>query len=696
MYNGHRNRLGLEKSPYLLQHADNPVDWYPWGEEAFERAAREDRPVFLSIGYSTCHWCHVMEHESFEDPAVAGLMNETFISIKVDREERPDIDMVYMTVCQMMTGSGGWPLTVLLTPDKKPFFAATYIPRETRFGRAGMLDLIPRVKEVWTSQRAEISAAAGRVVSALQETAARPSGEGLNESVLHSAFQQFSDNFDREHGGFGGAPKFPTPHNLSFLLRYWKRTGNAGALEMVEKSLQAMRNGGIYDQVGFGLHRYSTDSVWLVPHFEKMLYDQAMLTTACVEAFQATGNEEYARTAREVLEYVLRDMTAPGGGFYSAEDADSEGEEGRFYLWTMDEIQSVLSREETKLAIKVFNIHPDGNFAAEAADTRSGGNILYRSETLPETAAGLGISLPSLIEKMETVRRKLFDHREKRVHPLKDDKILTDWNGLMIGAMAKAARALNEDRYARAAGEAAGFILRELRGSDGRLLHRFRDGQAALAASLDDYAFLVHGLLELYEAVFEPGYLETALELTRDMIDRFRDPAAGGFFFSAGDSESLLVRQKEVYDGAVPSGNSIAMLDLLRLGRLTGSVDFEEKAAATGKAFSTAVSRMPTAHSQLLTALDFALGPSYEIVISSGSEQAGDAGQMLEFLRGRFIPNKVVILRREGNSAELDRIAPWTAGYTAVNGKTTAYVCRGNQCELPVTDLSGLSRLLGT
>ena len=692
MYGGHRNRLGLEKSPYLLQHADNPVDWYPWGEEAFEKAERENKPVFLSIGYSACHWCHVMEYESFEDPVVGKLMNDAFVSIKVDREERPDIDMVYMSVCQIMTGSGGWPLNVILTPDKSPFFAATYIPRETRFGRVGLLDLIPGIREAWTKQQKEVRQAAGRIIQALQGSASGTSEGNLDASVLQEAFQHFSDNFDEEQGGFNEAPKFPLPHNLSFLLRYWKRSGDVRALDMVETTLQAMRRGGIYDQVGFGIHRYSTDSKWLVPHFEKMLYDQALLVIACLEAFQATGKEEYSRTAREVLDYVLRDMTAPGGGFYSAEDADSEGEEGKFYLWTVEEVREALSEEEADLALRVFGIIREGNFRAESGRL-SGHNILHMTGPLEEIADRMGMPPSSLAEKLEIVRRQLWESREKRVHPLKDDKILTDWNGLMIAAMARAASVLNEVRYERPAREAADFILGRMRSDEGRLLHRFRGGQAALTANLDDYAFLVYGLLELYEAVFEVGYLKAAAALNLEMIEHFEDLSSGGFFFSADDSEKLLVRQKEIYDGAIPSGNSVAMLNLLRLGRITGDTGLEERAAETGKAFQSAVNRMPSAHSQLLAALDFALGPSLEIVISGDGQEEG-IRQMLDIIRSRFIPNKIVILRREGWRSELDRIAPWTGNLSALDGKPTAYVCRGFRCELPAASAGGLLQLI--
>ncbi|MCJ7808413.1 MAG: thioredoxin domain-containing protein, partial [Dehalococcoidia bacterium] len=522
MNNGHQNRLIQEKSPYLLQHADNPVDWYPWGADAFTKAQSENKPIFLSIGYSTCHWCHVMAHESFEDLEVGKLMNESFVSIKVDREERPDIDAVYMKVCQMMTGSGGWPLTIIMTPDKEPFFAATYIPRESRFGLIGMLDLIPRIKELWSTRQTEVLDSASQITGALRQASSDISNEELSESMLHLTYEQLASRFDQENGGFSIAPKFATPHNLLFLLRYWARTGNEQSLHMVEKTLQAMRSGGIYDHIGFGFHRYSTDTQWLVPHFEKMLYDQAMLAMAYTEAYQVTGKEEYAQTAHEIFDYILRDMTAPDGGFYSAEDADTDGEEGKFYLWTHQEIAQVLSVEEANLATIVFSIKKDGNFS-ETDGRENISNILHLTETLEELAVNLNISVHELKKNLEKIRKKLFAYREKRVHPHKDDKILTDWNGLMVAALSKGAQVLNEPHYASAAKRAIDFTLNNMLTSDGRLLHRFRDGQAALPAYIDDYAFLIYGMLELYETSFDSRYLEGAIALNGDLIDHFWD-----------------------------------------------------------------------------------------------------------------------------------------------------------------------------
>jgi uncharacterized protein YyaL (SSP411 family) len=690
------NRLTNESSPYLLQHAHNPVDWYPWGPEAFEKARRENKPIFLSIGYSTCHWCHVMAHESFEHPEVAKLMNEVFVSIKVDREERPDIDNVYMGSCQMMTGGGGWPLNIIMTPDKKPFFAATYIPREDRFGLIGMLELIPRIRELWTTQQGEALTLSNRIATALQQTSQDAPGEELHEATLELTYEQLAKRFDEQHAGFGSAPKFPTPHNLLFLLRYWKRSGNKRALEMVEETLQAMQRGGIYDHVGFGFHRYSTDSQWLVPHFEKMLYDQAMLAMAYTEAYQATGKEDYEKTAREIFTYVLRDMRASEGGFYSAEDADSDGEEGKFYVWTQEEVRQALGNEEADFITKVFNIEKDGNFVEQATGKRSGVNILHLRKSLGELASGLNLSQQDLQAHLEVIRQKLFAYREKRIHPMKDDKILTDWNGLMIAALAKGAQAFDEPEYAEAARYAADFIFGNMRKPDGRLLHRYRDGQAGIEANLDDYAFLVWGLIELYEAVFNTKYLKVALELTHDILRHFWDEDGGGLYLTPDDGESLFVRNKEIYDGAIPSGNSVVMLNLLRLGRMTATSDFEEKAAKIGRAFSRSVKQSPLAHTQLMVALDFGIGHCYEVVIAGNSE-ADDTKAMFKALRTHFLPSKVVLLNpSEEESPKIAQLAEFTKNQSGIEGKATAYVCMNYSCKLPTTDINKMLELLNS
>jgi len=606
------NRLISEKSPYLLQHAHNPVDWYPWGQEAFDKAIRDNKPVFLSIGYSTCHWCHVMEKESFEDEQVAGLMNNAFVSIKVDREERPDIDHVYMTACQLMSGNGGWPLTVIMAPDKQPFFAGTYFPKKTAFNRIGMLDLIPRVKEMWETDRPKLIQFSAEITDRVRHENTPAVPEEPEESVFHEAFEQLSHQFDHDNGGFSQAPKFPAPHILLFLLRYAGRTGNQEALQMVTKTLEAMRNGGIYDHVGFGFHRYSTDARWLVPHFEKMLYDQAMLCMAYTEAFQVTGNKDYRKTAEEILFYILRDMTSPEGGFYSAEDADSEGEEGRFYVWTHNEIIKALNPDDADLICTLFNIRKEGNFVEQAADEQSGTNILHREERPGKKENGIELSDIEIRMRAEKALARLFAVRELRIHPGKDDKIMTDWNGLMITAFAKAAEVFQRPDYADIAARAADFILARLRTPDGRLLHRYRDGDASLPAHADDYAFFIAGLIELHQTTSEARYLEKALALNSLFIRHFRDNVHDGFFFTADDGEKLLVRRKEIYDGAIPSGNSMALFNLLRLANITGDPDIAEMASKTARAFYATVRQAPTAYTYFLTALDFRFGGTLE------------------------------------------------------------------------------------
>jgi uncharacterized protein YyaL (SSP411 family) len=684
------NRLIHEKSPYLLQHAHNPVDWHPWGKEAFQRAKKENKPVFLSIGYATCHWCHVMEKESFEDSEVARLMNEVFISIKVDREERPDIDSVYMKVCQILTGSGGWPLTIFMTPDKKPFFASTYIPKENRFGRLGMLELIPRIQGLWKNNREELETSADKIVTSLKESPVNSHGKNLNEDTLDTAYHQLEQQFDSEHGGFGISPKFPAPHTLLFLLRYWKRTGNENALHMVEKTLQFMRRGGLFDHIGYGFHRYSTDAQWLVPHFEKMLYDQALLAMAYTEVFQVTRNNDYKNTAKEIFTYVLRDMTSPEGAFFSAEDADSEGEEGKFYLWTSEELKKILSKEEVDLALRVFNVEKDGNFAEEASGRKTGANILYLKKSLVEIAPELKLSPEALRQHLESIRVSLFKTREKRVRPFKDDKILVDWNGLMIAALAKAAVAFDEPSYRGAARKASDFILNKMRNKQGRLFHRNREGQSIISAFLDDYAFLTWGLIELYEATFNARFLTEALELNEILIKHFWDDKDGGFYFIPDDSEKLLLRQKELYDGAIPSGNSIQMLNLLRLGRMTSNPKLEKKAAQTGRVYSKDVKLSPSAFTQMMSALDFGLGPSFEVVVI-GDRKAEDTKAMLKALRTEFIPNKVVLfIPTDKDPSDISQIAPFTSRMTSSESKATAYVCQNFSCQQPTTEIESM------
>jgi uncharacterized protein YyaL (SSP411 family) len=679
------NRLAREKSPYLLQHAENPVDWYAWGEDAFERARNEDKPVFLSIGYSTCHWCHVMERESFADEEAARVLNAAFVCVKVDREERPDLDQHYMAVCQMLTGSGGWPLTIVMTPDKRPFFAGTYFPKSRRWGRPGLLDLAPLIGEAWRTRREEVLRSAAEVIAAVDRSGpkGRAAREVLTGATLDEAFRELAADFDESRGGFGGAPKFPIPHHIGFLLRYWKRTGRAEALAMAEKTLAAMRRGGIYDHLGFGFHRYSTDADWLVPHFEKMLYDQALLAEVYAEAFTATGKDEFKRTAAEIADYVLRDLASADGGSYTAEDADSEGEEGKFYLWMTDELNDVLGPEEAKLAARVFGLEAGGNFS-EPGRSRDGRNILHRKRTDEEPAG-----------KIDKFRQKLFLARAERVRPFKDTKVLADWNGLMIAALASLYRVTGEERYLRAAERAAGFVLERMRTPGGRLLHVFAEGEARVPAFLDDHAFLIKGLLGLYEAGFDPGYLEKALELAQQTIEHFWDGKGGGFFFAAAEPE-VGARRKEIYDGAVPSGNSVMLMNLLRLARITGRPDLEEKAARLSEAFSPNVGGHPRMYTEFLRGLDFALEPSREVVVV-GKWEAPDSRALLKALRGVYLPNTVTLFKptdRAEAARVLERLAPFTKDMDVGGGRAAAYVCSGHACHRPVSSAAGLLDLL--
>ncbi|MFW9828900.1 MAG: thioredoxin domain-containing protein [Candidatus Thorarchaeota archaeon] len=673
-----KNHLSTEKSPYLIQHMENPVDWYPWGEEAFNRAKEEDKPIFLSIGYSTCHWCHVMAHESFEDNEVAELMNEVFISIKVDREERPDIDNVYMKICQMMTGSGGWPLTIIMTPEKKPFFTGTYFPRETRFGRIGLIDLIKRIKELWNTQREELLNSAEKITFSLQNIDQESPGEKFSKETLKKAYRQLSIQYDNKNGGFGDRPKFPTPHNLIFLLRYWKRTGDQKALEIVEKTLQSMRKGGIYDHIGFGFHRYSTDSIWLVPHFEKMLYDQALIAIAYIEAYQATKKDLYKRSAQEIFSYVLRDLLSPEGGFYSAEDADSEGEEGKFYVWTLDELSKILEKNELELLIETFNISESGNYLEEASREKTGKNILHFSMYPKE----------ELKDELEAIRQKLFKYRKNRIHPHKDDKILTDWNGLMIAALAKGSVAFDNEEYLIYAKNSINFILSNLLDSNKRLFHRYKDGTSEINGYLTDYAFFIWGLLEVFEANFDIFYLKTALNLHKIQIEDFWDDNIGGFYFTAKNSEKLLTRQKEIYDGAIPSGNSIAMLNLLRLSYITGNYELEEKADRLNRVFSEKIKANPLAYTQFLVAIDFVLGPSYSLVIS-GKSREEDTIKFIDKIMSEYLPNKVLMLRKmEQEIPDIDRFSNFVEYFYEYKDKTTAYVCINKTCKPPTNEIN--------
>lgn len=668
------NRLANESSPYLLQHKNNPVDWYPWGEEAFNKALELDRPIFLSIGYSTCHWCHVMEEESFEDEEVAKLLNENFISIKVDREERPEIDHLYMTVCQAMTGRGGWPLTIIMTPNKDPFFAGTYFPKRGRRGRPGMMELLPSVSQAWEKERDDLVLSANQINKYLIDSNKKELGDQLEESILVDTYSQFVNRYDDKYGGFGDKPKFPSPHNLIYLLRYHNMTGDKTSLLMAEKTLKNMRLGGIFDHIGFGFHRYSTDKEWILPHFEKMLYDQAMLALAYTEAFQITNDSFYQKVVEEILFYVQRDMTDKRGGFYSAEDADSEGEEGLFYLWTVEELKENLSSADAELLIETFNIELSGNYIDEALGKKTLKNILY-------------LNNPKSNNKINKILNDLYTIRKERIHPLKDDKILTDWNGLMIAAFAKAGDVFNSDDYIKQAENSAQFILKNLTDKNGRLLKRYRNGKSGIDSHLDDYAFFIWGLLELYEATFNTIYLSEAIKLSEIMVSEFWDTENGAFFLGSNNSEKLIVRAKTGYDGAIPSGNSVAAMNFIKLNRITGETKWVEISDKIFMTFSKEINNTPTAFSYMLNGFLFESNEPKEIVVV-GSGKDPETKLAIEKIKSIYIPSKVIIFKdTDDKSNKLTPLAKWTMTQESIDDKTTFYVCRDFACKIPTTDL---------
>lgn len=685
------NHLKNEKSPYLIQHAKNPVNWYPWGDEAFNKAKIEDKPIFLSIGYSTCHWCHVMEKESFEDHEVSELLNKVFIAVKVDREERPDIDGIFMTASQIMTGTGGWPLTIIMTPDKKPFFAGTYFPKESGFGTIGIKDLILNVQDIWNDNREEALKSGDQILKALKDVSTTETGTDLGMEILEKTYNELSKVYDEENGGFGEFQKFPTPHNLIFLLRYFKRQGNKHALEMVKKTLDSMRMGGIFDQLGFGFHRYSVDRFWLVPHFEKMLYDQALIAMAYTEAFQVTGDVKYKKTADQIFTYVIRDMKSPEGGFFSAEDADSEGVEGKYYMWTDDEIKGALEPEEVKLASMLYSINSSGNFN-DGYSHNTNKNILHLNQTYDRLAENLGVDPEEIEDKIENIRNKLYIEREKRIRPNKDDKILTDWNGLMIASLAKAGQVFNNDDYNGYAAKAADFILDNLT-EDGRLMHRYRENEASVTGNLDDYSFLIWGLLELYTAIFDVKYLNAAIDLNKVLMEHFWDGENYGFYFTSDDAEEVLIREKKTYDSATPSGNSVELLNLIKIARYTEDPELESMVNKMITAFSEDVKRIPAGHTQFIAGVDFKLGPSFEVVVV-GNPESKDTIQMIQSLNQKYIPNKVIMLKDPEKSGEINGINPSIKLKKSIEDKATAYVCTAGSCKIPTNDIHEMLSLM--
>ncbi len=691
------NRLIREKSPYLLQHAHNPVDWYPWGEEAFERAQKEDKPIFLSIGYSTCHWCHVMEHESFENEAIAKILNDHFVCIKVDREERPDVDQIYMNAVMTLTGQGGWPLNLFLTPDLKPFYGGTYFPPDGRYGRPGFPTVLADITRVWKTQRDQVEKAGTQLAGILAAPGKDTSGGPLTEKVLGQARRELEQGFDEKDGGFRGAPKFPPAMAVQFLLRLYQKTGEKKLLPLVEVTLDKMSQGGIYDQVGGGFARYSTDGQWLVPHFEKMLYDNALLSRAYLEAYQVTGKEEYARVARETFSYILRDMTDREGGFYSAEDADSEGEEGKFYVWTPAQLKQVLSRpaDEKRDAgspsgggekdgadfCKLYGVTEGGNF--------EGANILHLPADLPDSLKAVHRD-----EKWwEGAKARVLEARSKRVRPHLDDKILTAWNSLMISSLAYGYQVLGDAQYLKAAQRASDFIERNLF-KGGRLLASYRQGPSDIQGYIDDYAFYQQALLDLYESSFDPVYLRKALELDKDMVRLFWDPQNGGYYFTGSDQKDanrLLTRTKDAYDGVIPSGNSVAALSGYRLGEFTGQKEYCDRSDAILKAFSGLLERGASNFPKMLQAFQFDFyGPAEIFVV--GPREASQ--KMLELAWKTYLPHKVLVFAEDGQVKDLTQLIPWVEGRKSLGGKPTVYVCRNYQCQLPTTDEKKIRELL--
>jgi len=669
------NRLAGETSPYLLQHAHNPVDWYPWGDEALARARKEDKPILLSIGYSACHWCHVMAHESFEDEDTALLMNESFVNIKVDREERPDVDAIYMDAVQAMTGSGGWPLTVFLTPEGKPFYGGTYFPPEDRHGMPGFRRVLRSVAGYYSSNRGEVEHSARQIVAALEARAGVPGdADELNADTLNSAFLALKPDVDAVNGGFGTAPKFPQPLALEFLLRYHHRTGDQETLGIATLALEKMAAGGIYDQIGGGFHRYATDAGWLVPHFEKMLYDNALLSRLYLNAYLVTRKPLFRRIVEETIDYVLREMTAPEGGFYSAQDADSEGVEGKYYLWTPAEVREALGEEQARIVSEYYGITAGGNF--------EGSNILY-------VPGDITVDKPEAVGRAD---RALLEARRNRIPPARDDKVLASWNGLMLAGLARAACVLDRDDYLAAAGANGSFIMSEMM-VDGYLRHTYKDGEAKIEGYLDDYALIIDAFLSLHEATFDRRWLSEAIRLADIMVEEFRDGDSGVLYDTGRRHQSLLVRPRSTFDGAMPSGPSAAAMSLLKVSRLTGKDRLEDIAVDSLRALQGRMSRHPLGFGNWLCALDFQLSPPGEIVIVGSRESAAEAG-LLRVLWNTWLPNKVFAARHPEEEPSADD-PELVKNKPALDDRPTVYLCEQRSCRRPITEADALRDHLG-
>jgi hypothetical protein len=682
------NRLQNEKSPYLLQHASNPVDWYPWCEEAFEKAKKEDKPVFLSIGYSTCHWCHVMERESFQDNKVAELLNQYFVSIKVDREERPDIDAFYMTVCQALTGRGGWPLSIFMTPEKEPFLAATYIPKDSRFGMIGLTDLVPRLGILWKSRKTELFSQAHKILTAIEEMFITDKSITLPDNITTLAFEELKSRYDKHFGGFGTAPKFPSLHSIVFLLRYYKSREIDDALEMVKTTLRGIYHGGIHDHLGGGFHRYSTDRMWILPHFEKMLYDQAMAIWTFTETYKASGEEYFKEAAKTTIEFIIREMTSPDGVFYTAFDADSEGQEGRYYLWERSEILDILGSTDGEVFCRIFNIKKEGNFREENSGSFTGKNVLYLTSSLDDMAEVLSIKKEKLTEFLKKSKKTLLTYRQQRIPPLKDEKILTDMNALTIAALCIAHKYLNNRNYLSFAEKATDFIFNKLI-IDGTLYHSYFNGKTSIKAFLDDHAYFIFALLELFEVTSNIGYLQKAVEFTDKTVKGFLSNK-GGFHLSQHKGE-LPLRTIDAYDGAIPSGNSIMAMNLLRLFHLTGNSEYEKIAESIFRCFASEITQTPSGFSFLMSAYEYASGNVKDIVIT-GADWS-EISRMVDTVWSDYNPFVNIIAFESGRRKDFSSIVGYLHMIPDVKN-INAFICSRKACSQPILDEETLTKAL--
>lgn len=698
----HPNRLINERSPYLLQHAFNPVDWYPWGEEAFTKARDEDKPIFLSVGYSTCYWCHVMEREVFENAEIAELMNDNLVSIKVDREERPDIDRLYMTAVQALTGSGGWPMSVFLTPDLKPFFGGTYFPPVPRQGQVSFPQIIEKISEIWRNDKRSLRQSGDQVLEHIATYSGFTAADVHADSAAERAYEEFAASFDTTYGGFGGAPKFPRPSSFAFLFSRYARTKDHRAITMALTTLRAMSRGGVYDHIGGGFHRYSVDEQWRVPHFEKMLYDQAQLATAYLTAFQISADSGFAVTARDILAYVQRGMTDPTGGFYSAEDAESASdpsspearEEGSFYVWTLGEIARYTGEADAQLFCNHFGVRPEGNALADPLGVFEGKNILYAAQSVDESARQSGLTSDEVSRRLQACRSKLFSARELRPKPFRDEKIISAWNGLMISAFARGYQVLGDASYLVSARNAASFVLTHLRSQDGKLMRRFRDGEARFTASLQDYAFVIQALLDLYETDFDIRWIDEAIVLLRKQIELFGNQHDGGFFDTPSGESDLLLRTREDYDGAEPTGNSISALNLYRLGRMTNSTEWISASSGTIRAFGARLDNRPDMLPQMLVACDAHSAAPREIVVA-GRPGSPEMQDLLRMIHARYLPHTTILVA-DGSAAQerLSTFLPSVRDMRMLDGRPTVYFCENYACQLPTNDVSLITRRL--